>query len=138
MTNSSALVLLIGGNEHVARAQSIMACSAGAPVINACDLMLDDALALLHYADLFVGTNSGPMNLAAAVATPAFALFGVNPVLAYSRYIHAIEPEGENPPTACSEFRLLWCLSASSPTFRFGRNVDSAQHELGEPPYDPL
>ena len=52
MTNSSALVLLIGGNEHVARAQSIMACSAGAPAINACDLKLDDALALLHYADL--------------------------------------------------------------------------------------
>jgi ADP-heptose:LPS heptosyltransferase len=38
------------------------------------------------------------MNLAAAVATPAFALFGVNPVLAYSRFIHAIVPEGGQSP----------------------------------------
>jgi ADP-heptose:LPS heptosyltransferase len=33
------------------------------------------------------------MNLAAAGATPAFTLFGSTPVLSYSRFIHAIEPE---------------------------------------------
>ena len=40
------------------------------------------------------------MNLAAAGGTPAFALFGSTPVLDYSRFIHAIEPDdgrGQSP-----------------------------------------
>jgi len=85
---------LIGGDENAMRAQDLVARSAAAPAINACDLKLVEALALLHHADLFIGNDSGPMNLAAAAATPAFAMFGVNPVLAYSKFIHAIVPEG--------------------------------------------
>jgi heptosyltransferase-2 len=68
--------------------------TAGAPAINACDLSIVEAAALLRLADLFVGPDSGPMNLAAAGATPAFGMFGATPVLNYSRFIHAIEPEG--------------------------------------------
>ncbi len=34
------------------------------------------------------------MNLAVAAATDAFALFGATPVLKYSKFIHAIVPEG--------------------------------------------
>jgi heptosyltransferase-2 len=67
-------------------------------VVNACDLKLVEATALLHHADLFVGTDSGPMNLAAASATEAFALFGATPVLAYSKFIHPIVPEGGPSP----------------------------------------
>src|SRR5215469_18460127 len=66
--------------------------------INACDLSLIEAIALLHHADLFVGTDSGPMNLAVAVGTPAFVMFGVNRVLTYSKFIHPIVPErGPSP-----------------------------------------
>ena len=54
---------------------------------------LREAAALLRLADLFVGPDSGPMNLAVAGATPAFVLFGSTPVLDYSRFIHAIEPD---------------------------------------------
>ena len=57
-----------------------------------------EAAALLRLADLFVGPDSGPMNLAAAGETPAFTLFGATPVLSYSRFIHAIEPEGGQSP----------------------------------------
>jgi heptosyltransferase-2 len=54
--------------------------------------------ALLDLADLFVGTDSGPMNLAVAVGTPAFALFGVNLVLSYSKFIHPLTPPGDPTP----------------------------------------
>jgi heptosyltransferase II len=57
-----------------------------------------EAAALLQQADLFVGADSGPMNLAAAVGTPAFGLFGPTPVLTYSRFIHAILPDDGGAP----------------------------------------
>jgi heptosyltransferase II len=91
-------VFLIGGPDNTARAATLIARSAGGPAINACDLSIVEAAALLRLADLFVGPDSGPMNLAAAGGTPAFGLFGVTPVLRYSRFIHAIEPEGGQSP----------------------------------------
>ena len=66
----------------------------GAAAVNACDLGLVEAAALLRHADLFVGPSSGPMNLAAAGGTVAFGLFGSTPVLTYSKFIHPIEPPG--------------------------------------------
>jgi ADP-heptose:LPS heptosyltransferase len=57
-----------------------------------------EAVALLHHAGLFVGTNSGPLNLAAATATMAFGLFGNTPVLKYSQFIHPIVPQGGPAP----------------------------------------
>jgi len=86
-------VFLTGGADNAARADALIARTAGAPAINACDLSIGEAAALLRLADLFVGPDSGPMNLAAAGATPAFVLFGATPVLDYSRFIHAIEPD---------------------------------------------
>jgi heptosyltransferase-2 len=91
-------VFLIGGPDNAARADALIARSSGATAINACDLTIAEAAALLRHADLFVGPDSGPMNLAAAGGTPAFALFGSTPVLRYSRFIHAIEPSGGQSP----------------------------------------
>jgi heptosyltransferase-2 len=95
---NAGTVYLIGGPQHAARAQELIARSGGASAINACDLVLMEAVALLRHADLFVGTDSGPMNLAAAAETDAFALFGGTPVLKYSKFIHAIVPEGGPAP----------------------------------------
>jgi len=91
---TSGTVFLIGGADNAARARTLIERSAGAPAINACDLTIIEAAALLRLADLFVGPDSGPRNLAAAGGTPAFGLFGSTPVLRYSRFIHAIEPQG--------------------------------------------
>jgi heptosyltransferase-2 len=91
-------VFLIGGPDHTARAERLLQ-TAGAPTVNACDLTLIEAAALLQRSDLFVGSDSGPMNLAAAVGTPAFGLFGPTPVLTYSRFIHAIQSEDGGAPT---------------------------------------
>jgi heptosyltransferase II len=88
---------LIGGPDCAARAERLVQ-SAGAATVNACDLTIMEAAGLLQQADLFVGADSGPMNLAAAVGTPAFGLFGPTPVLTYSRFIHAILPDNGGAP----------------------------------------
>jgi heptosyltransferase-2 len=91
-------VFLIGGRQNQARARNLIDHTAGAAAVNACDLTLIEAVALLRLADLFIGTDSGPMNLAVASATDAFALFGATPVLKYSKFIHPIVPEGGPSP----------------------------------------
>jgi heptosyltransferase-2 len=91
-------VFLVGGSMNGARAQSFIAQSSGALTVNACDLRLTDAAALLRLADLFVGPSSAPMNLAVAGGTDAFGLFGSTPVLKYSKRIHAIVPPGGASP----------------------------------------
>jgi ADP-heptose:LPS heptosyltransferase len=95
---TAGTVFLIGGLDNATRADALLARSAGAPAVNACGLSITEAAALLRLADLFIGPDSGPMNLAAAGATPAFGLFGSTPVLSYSKYIHAIEPNGGASP----------------------------------------
>ncbi len=91
---TAGTVFLIGGNANKARAEKFVAGSAGASAVNACDLGLIEATALLRNADLFIGPSSGPLNLAAAVGTEAFGLFGSTPVLGYSKFIHALVPDG--------------------------------------------
>jgi heptosyltransferase II len=91
-------VFLIGGPANSARAESLIAHGAGAAAINACDLGLTEAAGLLHLADLFVGTDSGPMNLAVATTTEAIAMFGTTPVLTYSKLIEPIVPDGGPSP----------------------------------------
>lgn len=91
--DTSGTVFLIGGSANAPRAKKFIAAAAIA-AINACDLALVEAAALVRLADLFVGPSSGPLNLAAAGGTEAFGLFGSTPVLTYSKFIHAIVPEG--------------------------------------------
>jgi heptosyltransferase II len=96
-------IFLVGGRANSARAQnfiarSITTQSTCAPAVNACDLALTDAAALLRHADLFIGPSSAPMNLAVAGGTEAFGLFGATPVLKYSKRIHAIVPPGGSSP----------------------------------------
>jgi heptosyltransferase-2 len=90
----SGTIFLVGGLANFARAQNFIAGGAGAAAVNACDLGLVEAAALLRHADLFIGPSSGPMNLAAAGGTDAFGLFGSTPVLTYSKFIHPVEPPG--------------------------------------------
>ena len=86
-------IFLIGGPANAPVATDLIESTAGASMINACDLNLLESAALMKHANLFVGPNSGPMNIAAAVGTPAFGFFATNKVLTYSRHIHAILPD---------------------------------------------
>ncbi len=65
-------VFFVGGPDNTVRAQAFIEHTTGAGAVNACDLPIVDAAALLRLTDLFVGPDSGPMNLAAAGQTPAF------------------------------------------------------------------
>jgi len=95
---TNGTVFLIGGVDNTARARQFATHGTGASVINGCDLKLDEAAALLHHADVFVGPDSAPMNIAAATGTPAFGLFGATTVLTNSKFIHPIVPEGGPAP----------------------------------------
>jgi lipopolysaccharide heptosyltransferase II len=97
-TLTTGTIFLVGGAANLARADSLIAGTAGATIINSCDLKLMEATALLAHADLFIGTDSGPLNLAAAACTDAFGFFGCTPVLKYSKYIHPIVPDGGAAP----------------------------------------
>ena len=92
-------IFLIGGAVQAPQASELMARTAGAPVVDVTGLSIIEAAALLREADVFVGPDSGPMNLAAAVGTPAFAMFGATRVLTYSKFIHPILPDDGGAPT---------------------------------------
>jgi heptosyltransferase-2 len=96
--HTAGTFFFIGGADYMACAQNLIMQTNLTVAINACDLSLIEAIALLHHADLFVGTDSGPMNLAVAVGTPAFVMFGVNPVLSYSKFIHPLSPPSGPAP----------------------------------------
>jgi heptosyltransferase II len=96
--NTTGTIFLIGGPANTVRAQNFTTSSRAVRVVNACELRLIEAAALLRLADLFIGPSSGPLNLAAAGATQAFGLFGSTPVLTYSKFIHAIVPAGGPAP----------------------------------------
>jgi heptosyltransferase-2 len=92
-------VFLIGGPAQAPQAADLIARTAGAAAVNACEIAIFEAAALLRAADLFVGPDSGPMNLAAAVGTPAFALFGATRVLTFSKFINPVLPDDGGSPT---------------------------------------
>jgi heptosyltransferase-2 len=108
-------VFLIGGTDNASRAANLVARGTGADVVNACDLKLGEAAALLHLADLFVGPDSGPMNIAAATGTEAFALFGATPVVTYSTLIHPITPQGGPAPGGMDRISPLDVLARIAP-----------------------
>ncbi len=91
---SGGTVFFVGGAENSPRAQTLIAQVPGITAVNACGLALTESAALLRHADLFVGPNSAPFNLAAAGGTQAFGRFGTSRVLNYSKFIHAIVPQG--------------------------------------------
>ena len=62
-------------------------------VVNAINMPLDQVAALLSEADLYVGNDTGLLNVAAAVGTQALGLFGASPKLTHSRLIHALGPD---------------------------------------------
>ncbi len=55
-------------------------------------LSISQTMALLSKADLFIGNDSGLMNVSACVGTPSIGLFGATPPLNYSPYIYAVQP----------------------------------------------
>jgi heptosyltransferase-2 len=108
-------VFLVGGPANDARAEKLVAATGSSQIVNACDLRLIEAAALLRLADLFVGPSSGPLNLAAAGGTEALGLFGSTPVLTHSKFIRAIVPEGGPRPGGMAQITPAQVLERIAP-----------------------
>lgn len=91
-------VFLFGGPAHVDQTQAVLA-AAGWPGFRMLDvaglgLPIGEGMALIAAADLFIGNDTGPLNLAAAVDVPTFGLFGYGPPHgSISPRVHAIGPD---------------------------------------------
>jgi heptosyltransferase-2 len=108
-------IFLVGGSMNSARAERCIAQSSGTPTVNACDLGLLEAAALLRHADLFVGPGSAPINIAVAGGTDTFGLFGSTPVLTYSKRIHPIVPPGGMTPDGMTRLLPAQALEEITP-----------------------
>jgi len=73
---SNACVLLAGGPEDVRRAETIAKQGQASVFSLAGQVGLRELRELIDRADLFIGTDSGPMHIAASTDTPIVALFG--------------------------------------------------------------
>jgi heptosyltransferase-2 len=106
-------VIIAGGGLWRGRADRLIGDS-GVNAVNACDLPIIDSAALMARADLFAGADSGALNLAAAVGTEAYGLFGLTPALQYSRHIHVVrateDPSRWTPMGEITPQRLLLVL----------------------------
>lgn len=80
-----------GGAEEEARfAAAMKGLKQPRKCVLSCDMPLDAAAALISQAALFVGNDSGLMNVAAAVCIPGVGLYGPSRPLAYSQSLSAV------------------------------------------------
>ncbi|GAB4360460.1 MAG: hypothetical protein Kow00114_14110 [Kiloniellaceae bacterium] len=87
--------VVVGGPAERAMGESLVAQlrERGIAVLPALALPLREAISLAAAADVYVGNDTGFLNIAAAVGTPALGLFGGSPPLRNSALIHALLPE---------------------------------------------
>jgi heptosyltransferase-2 len=64
----------------------------GADVVKVLDRPIGEAVHLLSVSDLYIGNDSGFLNIAAALNIPAIGIFGASPPLQYSALIHPVPP----------------------------------------------
>jgi heptosyltransferase II len=102
-------VFLIGGHRQMERAARMIAITKGSHAVSACDLEVIEAAALLRQADLFVGPDSGPLNLAVAAGTETLGLFGSTRVLSHAQFVHVILPDDGRSPTPDGMQRISPC-----------------------------
>ncbi|MFC2169355.1 lipopolysaccharide heptosyltransferase II [Acidobacteriota bacterium] len=77
-----ANILLIGSKDERMLAESIAANMKEKPIIMTGKTSLTQLIGLIHYADLLITNDSGPMHIANALRIPVIALFGpTDPVL---------------------------------------------------------
>jgi len=123
-------IFLQAGRDQQSRIQTINGGAAPASGIDVSGLDMAEMAALLASADLFIGNDSGPMNVAVAVGTPAVSLSGGLPPLAPRPFYHPILPPSGNSGGMASihpEEVLARSLALVSPAS--GRQVNLAHDE---------
>jgi heptosyltransferase-2 len=92
-------IFIVGGPAERALADAIFTLihAEGGAAADAVALPLEQTAALLARCRMYIGNDTGALNMAAAVQTPAIGLFGGSEPLTHSRCIHPITP----PPGQC-------------------------------------
>lgn len=92
-------VFIVGGAEEQAMGQRIGAQAKvlGVSIGETLALPIEEVIGLLAICVAYVGNDTGALNMAAAVGTPAWGLFGASPPLRHSRHIRClVPPEGSS------------------------------------------
>lgn len=91
---------LIGGDGERPLGEEVIAQARrqGVAVQDALGLSVADTMALLAECRVYVGNDTGFLNVAAAVGVPAFGLFGASPPLTHTDMIHRLLPEDGSVP----------------------------------------
>ena len=97
-------IFVVGGpkEQEMGRSIGVHLRRAGIAAAEALALPLDETAVLLSSCEAYIGNDTGVLNMAAAVGTPAWGLFGASPPLRYSRYIHCILPPQKGGMAAIS------------------------------------
>ncbi|HRY16436.1 MAG: glycosyltransferase family 9 protein [Candidatus Competibacteraceae bacterium] len=103
-------VFIVGGPGERALADEILRRmqDSGGVAADAVALPLEQTAALFASSRCYIGNDTGVLNMAAALRTPALGLFGGSLPLTHSRFIHAITPPaGQSGMTAITVARVL-------------------------------
>ncbi|MCH8976899.1 MAG: glycosyl transferase family 1, partial [Proteobacteria bacterium] len=87
-------IFLAGGSTEQGMADYITdkATEASTKVHQAIELPIDHIAALIAKSRLFVGNDTGLLNMAASLSVPSIGLFGRSPPLNHSQHIHCLQP----------------------------------------------
>ena len=87
-------IFLGGGSAEQDMADYITkkATEASVEVHQAIDIPIDHIAALIGQCRLFVGNDTGLLNVAASLGIPSIGLFGLTPPLTHSKYMHCLQP----------------------------------------------
>lgn len=100
VNSKSATIIVLGGPDEIKEAQTLtQLIGAGERVLNlAGRTSIHETAAVIEQCALFVGNDSGPMHIAAAVGTPVVAVFGPSNKEAWGPY---------SPPGAQSKHTVI-------------------------------
>ncbi len=97
LTPTGGTFFILGGqDDEIIANQHIIELVEYPHLVNVCLFEMHEAASLISLCDQFVGNDSGPMNIAAAVGIPSVGLFGITSPLTYSKFIHPVcSPAGD-------------------------------------------
>lgn len=110
-------IFIVGGPAERTLADAIFTLihAEGGAAVDAVALPLEQTAALLACCRAYIGNDTGALNMAAAVQTPAIGLFGGSEPLTHSRCIHPITPPpGQRGMTAITILHVLEALARLS------------------------
>ncbi|MCB1776511.1 MAG: glycosyltransferase family 9 protein [Candidatus Competibacteraceae bacterium] len=107
-------IFIVGGPGERSLADEILrrVQDSGGVAVDAVALPLEQTAALLANSRCYIGNDTGVLNMAAALETPALGLFGGSLPLTHSRFIYAITPPaGQSGMIAITVARVLETFS---------------------------